>query len=483
MSRRGARLGQASMPWSSRLTDVGAVSPAASPARVLRPGLSADAPFPPHGRAAAGAVSEGVCQRNRDHQRRQRGHGGGHDDAVAAGPRRGLAACTAISSAICCWGPRRYQLFCQYMANADSPTHGREGNAHHGDAAARRLPMISHLGKMPSLVVGGTWAARQAGRGRFRAGRHRRRRQQHRRDPRIAERRLGPQSARAVPDPEQSLLVLHADQPCSTTAGSFPIGRTATALPAGRSTAPMPGRSTRRCAMRWSRCRRSSLPMVLECMTLRLHGHAAYDKGDYVPAEQMREWRQRDPVPAARQKLLELCGLSEAAVCGDRAGGRRGSPRGARRRPWRSGGPTRSNNRMAVFAEARRRGREALSHAAGQERRGGRAGAGLPVGEQSAGVPVRARRGRLRLGLQDLQGADRAPRRRSGCWTCRCANRPWWALPWGLRRSAGEPILEFQFADFSTEVGHAIGPERRALGISAPASRPRCCCVCPAAAG
>ena len=28
---------------------------------------------------------------------------------------------------------------------------------------ARRLPMISHLGKMPSLVVGGTWAARRAG--------------------------------------------------------------------------------------------------------------------------------------------------------------------------------------------------------------------------------------------------------------------------------------------------------------------------------
>ncbi len=60
-------------------------------------------------------------------------------------------------------GATPYQLFCQYMANAESPTHGREGNAHHGDAAARRLPMISHLGKMPSLVVGGTWAARRQG--------------------------------------------------------------------------------------------------------------------------------------------------------------------------------------------------------------------------------------------------------------------------------------------------------------------------------
>ncbi len=33
-----------------------------------------------------------------------------------------------------------------------------------------------------------------------------------------------------------------------------------------------------------------SLPWLLECMTLRLRGHAAYDKGDYVSAEQMQDW-------------------------------------------------------------------------------------------------------------------------------------------------------------------------------------------------
>ena len=60
-------------------------------------------------------------------------------------------------------GSSPYQLFCQYMANADSPTHGCEGNVHHGDAASRRFPMLSHLGKMLSVVVGGTWAARRHG--------------------------------------------------------------------------------------------------------------------------------------------------------------------------------------------------------------------------------------------------------------------------------------------------------------------------------
>ena len=57
-------------------------------------------------------------------------------------------------------GSTPYQLLCQYLANAESPTHACEGNVHHGDAASRRFPMISHLGKMLSLVVGGTWAAR-----------------------------------------------------------------------------------------------------------------------------------------------------------------------------------------------------------------------------------------------------------------------------------------------------------------------------------
>ena len=60
-------------------------------------------------------------------------------------------------------GTSPYQILCQFMANADSPTYAREGNAHYGDAATRRLPMISHLGKMPSLVVGGVWAARRQG--------------------------------------------------------------------------------------------------------------------------------------------------------------------------------------------------------------------------------------------------------------------------------------------------------------------------------
>ena len=52
----------------------------------------------------------------------------------------------------------------QYFANAASPTKGREGNIHHGDPAARSLPMISHLGAMLGPVLGATDSQRRLGR-------------------------------------------------------------------------------------------------------------------------------------------------------------------------------------------------------------------------------------------------------------------------------------------------------------------------------
>ena len=230
--------------------------------------------------------------------------------------------------------------------------------------------------------------------------------------------------------------------------------------------------------------RTTSLPMIIECMTLRLHGHAAYDKGDYVPAEKLRR------VAAARSAAAR-----RGKSCWNSAACRRPRWRRIERavdeevrvgvaEPWRSGGPIPSDNRMdRVRQRAGAAAVKPYQHAAGQERRGGRPGPGLPVGEQPAGVPVRARRGHLRFGLQDLQGADRAPRPAAGAGHAAVRVGAWSASPWGPRRPVGEPILEFQFADFSTEAvtqlglnaGHVVFPQR--------ASRPRCCCGCPAAAG
>jgi 2-oxoisovalerate dehydrogenase E1 component len=55
-------------------------------------------------------------------------------------------------------------------------------------------------------------------------------------------------------------------------------------------------------------------PQLIECLTLRLHGHAVYDNGEYVPDDLMQKWRSQDPLPATRRRFFDECGFSEEAT-------------------------------------------------------------------------------------------------------------------------------------------------------------------------
>lgn len=209
------------------------------------------------------------------------------------------------------FGSTPYQLVCQYLANLDSPTHGREGNVHHGDAGRRRLPMISHLGKMLSLVVGGTWAARRNGEdvfglavigdggsstGEFHEALN------------IASVRKAPVLFLIENNHYAFSTPTRAQYNCrrlSDRAQGYGIsGRTIDGTDAWAVYSAV-----------WealSAMREDPAPAILECISLRLHGHAAYDKAEYVSDEQMRHWRKLDPVPNARRKFQEICGFSEA---------------------------------------------------------------------------------------------------------------------------------------------------------------------------
>ena len=210
-------------------------------------------------------------------------------------------------------GANPYRLLCQYLANADSPTHACEGNVHHGDAAARRFPMISHLGKMLSLVVGGTWAARRNGEqvfglavigdggtstGEFHES-------------------LNIASVHKVP----VLFLIENNHyafstPTSVQYNCRQLSDRAVAYGiSGRTidgTDPWTVYSTVCEAI--DGMEESSLPVLLECNTLRLCGHAAYDKALYVPAELMERWRKDDPVLRTRHCLAEVCGLNETSI-------------------------------------------------------------------------------------------------------------------------------------------------------------------------
>jgi 2-oxoisovalerate dehydrogenase E1 component len=212
-------------------------------------------------------------------------------------------------------GATPYQLVCQYLANADSPTHACEGNVHHGDAAQRRFPMISHLGKMLSVVVGGTWAARRNGErvfglavigdggtstGEFHES-------------------LNMASVHKVP----VLFLIENNHYAFSTPTSVQYNcrqlseRAAGYGIAGRTidgTDPWTVYSTVCEAI--DGMEESSLPVLLECDTRRLCGHAVYDKALYVPSELMEQWRKDDPLAITRHRLAEVCGLDESSIAG-----------------------------------------------------------------------------------------------------------------------------------------------------------------------
>jgi pyruvate dehydrogenase E1 component alpha subunit len=54
------------------------------------------------------------------------------------------------------------------------------------------------------------------------------------------------------------------------------------------------------------RARAGEGPTLIECVTMRMHGHAEHDPADYVPRELFEEYKQKDPVELFAAKLQEL---------------------------------------------------------------------------------------------------------------------------------------------------------------------------------
>ncbi len=210
-------------------------------------------------------------------------------------------------------GMMPYEIYCQYMANAESPTHAREGNVHHGRISERRLPMMSHLGAMLSPTVGATWGARRAGddavglaiigdggtsTGSFHEA-------------------LNIASVRRVP---VLFLIENNEYAYSTpTAEQYTCRRLSDrAVAYGIEGATIDGTDVwevyRSVYDAVARMRETSMPMLLECLTLRLTGHAVYDKGEYVTEEERARWAPREPLARAREALVQTCGLSEEQI-------------------------------------------------------------------------------------------------------------------------------------------------------------------------
>jgi len=347
-----------------------------------------------------------------------------------------------------------YQLVCQYLANAESPTHGREGNVHHGDASTRRLPMISHLGKMLSLVVGGTWAARRHGEdvfglavigdggsstGEFHEA-------------------LNLASVHRVP---VLFLIENNHYSCSTPTSAQYRCRDLSDRAAGYGISGRTIDGTDPWAVYssvWDALQAINdepAPAILECISLRLHGHAAYDKAEYVSDEQKRQAWQRDPLPRTRRKLQEVSGLSESDVAGIEAAVEEevqqsiaDALRVARPQAQAHDWSVYANSSLPTvkpMAVPRAKNGEAVNRALDYILANNPEAVllGLDVGVYGSAF-------KTCKGLIDRHGPERVidmPICESGT--------VGFAL--GASQTGGKPIVEFQFADFSTETASQLG--------------------------
>ena len=192
----------------------------------------------------------------------------------------------------------------QYFANAASPTKAREGNVHHGDPAHRSLPMISHLGIMVSNVVGATDSQRRLGRDA------------------MGFAFMGDGSS-STGDVHESLnlatllglpvlFVIENNRYAYSTpvseqyAGNVELWRRAAGYGIeGRKldcTADVAA-TLHAFAQAITDVRRTQRPLLLECHTLRLRGHAAYDTCDYLQPGEADAMAAADPLPKLRARL------------------------------------------------------------------------------------------------------------------------------------------------------------------------------------
>jgi TPP-dependent pyruvate/acetoin dehydrogenase alpha subunit len=192
-------------------------------------------------------------------------------------------------------GYRPRDLFLQYLARQDGPTNGRDANTHFGDVARGVIAPISMLGETVPLMAGIALAAKR------------------RKEKRVAVTYVGDgasstgafhEGVNFAAVQKLPLLIIAENNGwaySTPTSKQMAVRNMADRAPGyGIPSAIVDGNdvlavyaATRKAA---EHARRGGGPVLIECKTMRMKGHAEHDDARYVPKQEFEKWRKKDPI-------------------------------------------------------------------------------------------------------------------------------------------------------------------------------------------
>jgi TPP-dependent pyruvate/acetoin dehydrogenase alpha subunit len=199
-------------------------------------------------------------------------------------------------------GVEPWRIFAQYMGRADGPTKGRDGNVHMADPNLGLIAMVSHLPAMLPVAVGAGLAFRI------------------REEPRVALAWFG-EGASARGDTHEGMTLAGTRKlpvlfVCDNNQWAYSTPthlEYATEHVADRAQAygfegvVVDGTDIlavyREAKRAIDKARAGGGPTLLECLTLRMEGHAVHDDAFYVPKVMFEKWAESDPIERFRTWL------------------------------------------------------------------------------------------------------------------------------------------------------------------------------------
>ena len=207
-------------------------------------------------------------------------------------------------------GVEPWRVFAQYMGRVDGPTKGRDGNVHMADSNLGLIAMVSHLPAMLPVAVGCALAFRI------------------REEKRVAVGWFG-EGASARGDTHESMTLAGTRKlpvvfVCDNNQWAYSTPthlEYATEHVADRAAAygfdgvVVDGTDVlavyREAKRAIEKARSGGGPTLLECLTLRMEGHAVHDDAFYVPKPMVEEWAKADPLERFRSWLRDNANMTD----------------------------------------------------------------------------------------------------------------------------------------------------------------------------